>query len=187
MPPTQPSRRVGPIRRTGAAAWIRSGRGDAAADHLSLRLRLRGRVRGRLPGGDRADRAGRPADRPQPRDRSTGHPPGRDRCSPTRSPPARPACISRWSIRALARSAGRSRSRAAEGRFLVGPDNGLLSRALERLGGALERRRPHALALPTRAGARRPSTGVTCSRPSPRTWRSGRGSRRLASRSTRRR
>ena len=27
---------------------------------------------------------------------------------------------------------------AAEGRFLVGPDNGLLSRALDRLGGTLE-------------------------------------------------
>ena len=41
---------------------------------------------------------------------------------------------------------------AAEGRFLVGPDNGLLSRALERLGGALDAVDLTRSALPPRAG-----------------------------------
>ena len=41
---------------------------------------------------------------------------------------------------------------AAEGRILVGPDNGLLSRALDRLGGALDAVELSALALPPRAG-----------------------------------
>ena len=76
---------------------------------------------------------------------------------------------------------------AAEGRFLVGPDNGLLSRALDRLGGAARRGGAVALALPARAGLGdlprpgpvRAGRGDTC--------RSAPASRRRASRSTRRR
>ena len=41
---------------------------------------------------------------------------------------------------------------AAEGRFLVGPDNGLLSRGAGTARRGARRRRPHALALPPRAG-----------------------------------
>ena len=73
---------------------------------------------------------------------------------------------------------------AAEGRFLVGPDNGLLSRALDRLGGASTRS-----SSPARPSgwsrSRPPSTAGTCSRRWPRTSRSAPASRRPARRSTR--
>ena len=110
------------------------------ADHLPLRLRLRGRVRRRLPGGDR--RGSRPTRR------SSTSPTGsaatrcaRGRRSLANALPFTPrrASTSRSSTPASARPRRPVAVRVdEEERILVGPDNGLLSPAVEQLGGAVE-------------------------------------------------
>ena len=61
------------------------------------------------------------------------------RCSPTRCRTPPRACISRWSTPGSARERRAVAVRVAdEDRVLVGPDNGLLWPAIERLGGAVE-------------------------------------------------
>ena len=60
-------------------------------------------------------------------------------CCATRCPTFRPGCIWRWWIPRSGGIVARSRVRTAEeDRLLVGPDNGLLSLAAERFGGAVE-------------------------------------------------
>ncbi len=60
---------------------------------------------------------------------------------------------------------------AEEDRVLVGPDNGLLWPAIERLGGAVEAVDVSLSPLPARAASRRPSTAATSSPRWRRTWR----------------
>ena len=63
--------------------------------------------------------------------------------------------------------------RCADGRILVGPDNGLLSLAWERCGGVDAGGGHHALARTGSSRSRRPSTAATSSRRSPPTSRAG--------------
>ena len=73
-------------------------------------------------------------------------------CCATRCPTCRSACTWRSSTRRSAPSAARSRCARADGRLLVGPDNGLLSLAWERCGGRRGGGRHQPLAAPARAG-----------------------------------
>ena len=95
-----------------------------------LRLRLRGRVRRRLPGGDRADRAGGDRDRPHPRDRARQD----VRQGAVVLANALPFCPPGVHLAVVDPGVGSARRAVAvraraRGAFLVGPDNGLLSRA----------------------------------------------------------
>ena len=155
-------------------------RGRGTPDQLSLRLRRRGRVRRRLPRGDPADRSGRAADRPHPRDRAPGDPARgagpRERASlhAARGPPRR------------RRSRGRDRPPPGRGDDdgggpLPGRPRQRPARPRDR---ALRRRgasdRHLALARSGSSRSRRPSTAATCSRRSRPTSRSARGSTRRA-------
>ena len=112
----------------------------------------------------------------------------RDRHQPRDPPPRRARRRARAARGALAlhargRAPGRRRSRvgavgrtraargrartADEARLLVGPDNGLLMPAAERLGGVVEAVDDRPLPERLRAGLGAPSTAATSSRPSP--------------------
>ena len=127
---------------------------DDDSDHVPVRLRPRRRLRRRVPrrhGADRARRRASSTSRHGDR-RATTCAPARSSCA-ARCPTARPACTSRSSTPRSAASAVAVAVRTAEDdRILVGPDNGLLSLAVERFGGAVEAVDVGALAAPPRAG-----------------------------------
>ena len=163
---------LAPRRRGGDARprWARQQRLSllhrVSLRHVPDRLRARRRLRGHLSRRHQANRAGCRGHRHHPRDRSPGGPSGRARprqhasVHACRSPPGGRRPGSRH--RAEARGAP-----GGDGRFYVGPDNGLLLVAAEKLGGVPAGGR----ALRTRSTGssrcRRPSTGETCSRRRP--------------------
>ena len=116
-----------------------TARARPGVHQLPVGLRDRGRVRRRLPRGDRAARPAGARDRPRARDTAPRRPRRRARAGAALSS-CRRASISRSSIPASACGAARASrcARAREGRVLVGPDNGLLTLAAERLGGVVE-------------------------------------------------
>ena len=103
-----------------------------------------------------------------PRDRPPRRPPGRDRCSPTRCPPARRASTWRWSIPASARRGARSRSPRPRDASSSAPTTACSpARSTASAGRS---RRSSSRARPSASSrSRRPSTAATCSRRWPRT------------------
>ena len=141
--------------------------------HLPDRLRPRGRLRRHLPRRDQAHRARRAGDRHHARDRADSTCSRARSSSPARCRTCRRAFTSPSSTPGSAATASALALRGADGRLYVGPDNGLLLVAAERLGGVEEavRARPGPATGSSRSRAR--STAATSSRPRRRTWRVG--------------
>ena len=123
-----------------------------AGHHLPVRLRPPGRVRRHLPRGDRRDLPAGARHRPH----ACGRPPRRRARAPSCSRSALPYLPAGVHLAVVDPDVGaaapRRRPRAADGRLLVGPDNGLLWPAAQAAGGVVEAVDIAQLPVPAAAG-----------------------------------